>query len=302
MLPLRGDPRIQVKWCSKRRANRVRAHVPGATDEGTHRGQRGALAGGAQASARSGPERRVPSRPVTERPPPADVFLTQRCDAVRDRTSRGPFARLARRLDHAVGVLVADSGVGPGETVIDLGCETKPYAHHFRPGVRYIGADLPGNPDADVPIGPDGRVPLDDGTADLVLSTQVLEHVPDPAAYLDECFRLLRPGGALALTTHGMMYLHRDPQDLWRWTTDGLVRIVEDAGFEVLDTVGVFGLVATGLQLTLVGLLRRSPGPAHRPLVGLLGRLIRLADRDPEQRGRDDGLVIGVRARRPPTG
>ena len=36
--------------------------------------------------------------------------------------------------------------------------------------------------------------------ADLILSTETLEHVPDPSVFLDEAFRCLRPGGHLLLT------------------------------------------------------------------------------------------------------
>ena len=43
-----------------------------------------------------------------------------------------------------------------------------------------------------------------------------------PARYLAECFRVLRPGGRLLLSTHGMFVYHPDPDDYWRWTCAGL--------------------------------------------------------------------------------
>ena len=36
---------------------------------------------------------------------------------------------------------------------------------------------------------------LDDSSFDLVISLNVLEHVPSPAKYLQECYRVMRPGG-----------------------------------------------------------------------------------------------------------
>ena len=36
---------------------------------------------------------------------------------------------------------------------------------------------------------------FDDGSFDLVISFNVLEHVPNPAKYLQECYRVMRPGG-----------------------------------------------------------------------------------------------------------
>ncbi len=43
-----------------------------------------------------------------------------------------------------------------------------------------------------------------------------------PGLYLSECFRVLRPGGQLLLSTHGVFPYHPDPVDLWRWTCEGL--------------------------------------------------------------------------------
>ncbi len=84
----------------------------------------------------------------------------------------------------------------------------------------------------------------------MVLSTQVLEHVDRPGLYLAECHRVLRPGGRMLLSTHGIMVFHPDPVDYWRWTCDGLQRAVRDAGFEIVRFEGIVGLAATGIQLS----------------------------------------------------
>ncbi len=44
-------------------------------------------------------------------------------------------------------------------------------------------------------------LPFKDAHFDVVLSHSVIEHVESPAAYLSECFRVLRPGGVLFLST-----------------------------------------------------------------------------------------------------
>src|SRR5205823_2015302 len=66
---------------------------------------------------------------------------------------------------------------------------------------------------------------------------------------LSECLRVLRPGGRMLLSTHGVFPYHPDPVDLWRWTCEGLRREVEQVGFEVVRFEGVIGMAATGLQL-----------------------------------------------------
>lgn len=46
-----------------------------------------------------------------------------------------------------------------------------------------------------------GRFPLEDESIDLVVSDFVVEHVRDPDLFFAECWRVLRPGGHLAIRT-----------------------------------------------------------------------------------------------------
>jgi SAM-dependent methyltransferase len=239
---------------------------------------------------------------VSTDPAPGPGYLAERGPDVHRASPTSPFAHVARRLRAVVGDLVGAAALDARSTVVDLGCADAPY-RDLLGGVAYVGVDLPGNPRADVELRPDGTVPLPDGSADLVLSTQVLEHVADPGAYLAECARLLRPGGQLLLTTHGIMYLHRDPTDYWRWTCDGLVRVVEAAGLEVTERRGVLGLVGASLQLLQAGVARRAPRPLRTPLVVAFQALIALADRVTSEEARwENGLVLAVLARKPPVG
>jgi SAM-dependent methyltransferase len=116
--------------------------------------------------------------------------------------------------------------------LLDYGCGGSPYRPLFS-GCTYHRADLAGGRDLDFEYGPDSGLSLDVSDYDCVLSTQVLEHVVDPQAYLRECWRVLRPGGQLILTTHGLFEDHACPEDYWRWTVYGLMRLVESVGFKV---------------------------------------------------------------------
>lgn len=167
----------------------------------------------------------------------------------------------------------------PGGTVLDLGAGDSPYAAMCeKRGIRVIRADV-GATDANVlPIDPDtGRVPLPDEAVRAVLSTQVLEHVTDVPAYLNEAYRLLVPGGLLFLTTHGNFILHRHTQDLWRWTIDGLRLQLCRGGFEVESVVPRIGMLATATHergIALGALTRRVPGTGFlRPLIYLYTNL-----------------------------
>jgi SAM-dependent methyltransferase len=120
--------------------------------------------------------------------------------------------------------------------VLDYGCGGSPYRTLFTLCHTYHRADLSGD-GLDFEFTDDARLPDHVGDAyDCVLSTQVLEHVAESAAYLRESYRALRPGGTLVLSTHGMFEEHGCPHDYWRWTGFGLRRAVEDAGFHV-DTI-----------------------------------------------------------------
>ena len=57
-----------------------------------------------------------------------------------------------------------------------------------RRGATYIGCDVEGSRDADI-HGYADALPVEDGSFDVVLCTQVLEHVPDPAAAVRELRR-----------------------------------------------------------------------------------------------------------------
>lgn len=216
--------------------------------------------------------------------------------------SARPWHRLAyiiRELPAGLGALAMDLQVKPGSVVLDFGCADLPYRRFFPNDIEYLAADLPGNPMATLEIAPDGGVPVPDASVDAVLSTQVLEHVADPGRYLEECSRVLRPGGRLLLSTHGFMVYHPDPDDLWRWTGPGLRRQVTEAGFEVERFEGIMGMGASGLQLFQDSLYWRLPRGARELLALVVQAAIAVVDRlDTAEGRRMNALVFGLVARR----
>ncbi|MGZ4201449.1 MAG: class I SAM-dependent methyltransferase [Thermoleophilaceae bacterium] len=225
-------------------------------------------------------------------------FHAQRPDDLRRAPRSHRLSYVIRALPAALEELSAE--LPRSGHVLDYGCADVPYRRLFAPDARYEAADLPGNPDATVELLPDGSLPHEDDSFDAVLSTQVLEHVEDPDLYLAECFRVLRPGGRMLLSTHGIMVLHPDPVDYWRWTCDGLRRAVREAGFEVVRFEGVVGLAATGLQLVQDDLVYRLPRWLRKPFALAMQTLIGWVDRfQSAESRRFNALVFALVAVKP---
>jgi SAM-dependent methyltransferase len=156
--------------------------------------------------------------------------------------------------------------------LLDVGCGVKPYYPWFEPFVsEYVGVDVGGNPAADLE-GAVEAIPVEDASFDVVLCTQVLEHCDDPAQAVRELRRVLRPGGHALCSTHGVQVYHPSPQDLWRWTHEGLERLfrtnAEWAAVSVRPSAGTTATIAHLLSIYVDLASRRAHvAPLGRALV-----------------------------------
>jgi SAM-dependent methyltransferase len=187
---------------------------------------------------------------------------------------------------------LGESAIG---RVIDYGCGNMPYRSLFN-AAEYLGADFPGNELAEISLGADGRIAVESGTSDVVVSSQVLEHVADVPGYLAEAKRVLKGDGILFLSTHGVWKYHPDPGDYWRWTCDGLVRTIAAAGFDVIEMQGILGPEATALQLWLDAVNERIPKGLRKSFYRYMQWRIRRADQrcNETQRNRDACVYVLV--------
>lgn len=153
--------------------------------------------------------------------------------------------------------------------ILDYGCGGSPYQALF-PNAEYHRADLPGNDGVDYLISPGTPLAAPDAGFDMILSTQVAEHVEDPADYFSDCCRLLRSGGCLVVATHGSFPDHGTPWDFQRWTSFGLKRALTKAGFETTKMLQVTTGPRAVLQFWEM-CMERLPGP---PPFGTLFRIL----------------------------
>src|SRR5262249_3754880 len=151
-----------------------------------------------------------------------------------------------------------------------------------------------------------------DASVDLVLCTEVLEHLLEPGPFLGQAFRCLRPGGRLLLTVPFSARWHYVPYDYWRYTPSSLHPLLGSTGLGLGQgyppgnqvTVACYKVMALILPFLfpqdgsrVSAWLRRSVGLLLAPaLVGLavVGNLSLRSGR-----GGDDCLGYTVLARKP---
>ncbi|MGY2061537.1 class I SAM-dependent methyltransferase, partial [Nocardia gipuzkoensis] len=113
-------------------------------------------------------------------------------------------------------------GIRPGVRVIDVGCGQGRHSFEaYRRGADIVAFDQNSADLADVKVmfgamaetgeapaharaetvqGDALALPFDDGEFDVVIASEILEHIPDDERAITELARVLRPGGALAVT------------------------------------------------------------------------------------------------------
>jgi SAM-dependent methyltransferase len=158
------------------------------------------------------------------------------------------------------GPLVVDVGCGDGMIggVVQAACATRPGAGApvvlgtdwseaavraaQRAGLRVVQATPEGS-----------GLPLADAGADVVLMSEVIEHLVDPDTALEECRRILRPGGTLVVST----------PNLAAWYNRALLVLGVQPVFSEVSLRGIYGRPGS----EVVGHLRLF---TRRALVGLL--------------------------------
>lgn len=157
--------------------------------------------------------------------------------------------------------------------LLDVGCGDQPYRALVPAAVAYAGIDAQeskarfGYARADTTYYSGTVWPVPDQSVDCVLCTETLEHVPEPAGFVAEAFRCLKPGGSLLLTVPFAARWHFIPHDYWRYTPSGLQRLLAGAGFEEVAVYGRGNAVTVACYKVMALILAAARPTASNVLV-----------------------------------
>jgi SAM-dependent methyltransferase len=144
--------------------------------------------------------------------------------------------------------------------LIDIGCGLKPYKLMCAPFVtKHLGIDHLGSMHGKTEIDSYAiayNLPFKNDTFDSALSTCVLEHLEEPQIAINECFRVLKPGGYAIFSVPFIWHLHEEPRDFFRYSKYGLEYIFKKADFEIIEIDALSGFWVTFGQLLMYNLYR----------------------------------------------
>ena len=147
-------------------------------------------------------------------------------------------------------------------SVIDVGVGRAPYRGMID-CKKYIAVDIErrGNIDDLIIADINKKLPLDDNSADLIIMTEVLEHLHCPTLAMSEMNRILKPNGQIILTTPLLWPIHEEPNDYQRYTKYGLKKLLSDTGFKNIKITGYGNYVLSNVILLMFPLRKKIFAP-----------------------------------------
>jgi SAM-dependent methyltransferase len=154
--------------------------------------------------------------------------------------------------------------------VFDLGCGSDPSGVRDlarRGGARYIGVDISRNCKPTVAADLDLALPFADGVADAVVIANCFYIVRRPGKLLEETRRVLKQDGVLMLVAPLIWQHYPEPKDFWRFTSEAVDLLLQEAGFKEISLAAVGGRWSSAAHLISPYV---RPGRILRPLVHLV--------------------------------
>jgi SAM-dependent methyltransferase len=105
------------------------------------------------------------------------------------------------------------------QKVLDLGCGDKPFKNFFDKKVEYIGIDISKESRADIILDLNTqKIPFPDEFFDLVIASEIIEHIYNQDFFFKEMIRVVKKGGYIYISTPFMFPQHDPFRDYYRYT------------------------------------------------------------------------------------
>lgn len=135
--------------------------------------------------------------------------------------------------------------IGYNKRVLDVGAGSSPYRDFFEKQIYKTHDFQKLNPEqllhkygyGQIDFVSDiVKIPVENSSFDVILCTEVLEHVPDPISALKEMSRILKFGGEIVITTPLGSHIHQEPYHYYGGFTPFFYRkFLEEFGFEIIN-------------------------------------------------------------------
>jgi len=156
--------------------------------------------------------------------------------------------------------------------VLDIGGKKNNKRGFFRPPLdivkswEYVNIDKTTRPDY---LCSADSICVEENSFDIILLTEVLEHILNPTSVIQEAKRILKPKGLLIITMPFLYPIHADPDDFQRWTPNKIKLELTIKNFEIVHLEPMGSLFAV-----MYDLLHVSLGMASKNKKALKNRII----------------------------
>ena len=121
------------------------------------------------------------------------------------------------------------NNLGPNDIGINIGSGTTVFDNRIRNLDIFPGKNI-------FYIASAENIPESNDFFSLAISQEVIEHVKDPFLATKEIYRVLKKGALFYCQVPFIIGYHPGPTDFWRFTKEGIIEMLLQAGFEVVET------------------------------------------------------------------
>lgn len=99
----------------------------------------------------------------------------------------------------------------------------------------YVGTDVVEGLNVDVVMPEPYTLPFSDDSFQMIVTGQVIEHIPYPWISMMELGRILDPGGVIICTAPSRGHVHNPPYDAWRFYPDSFRALATWSGLTLIE-------------------------------------------------------------------